>query len=135
MFDEGNQKSPIDRHLQRRDSTSSVKSLVSYHSVRESLGKMHAYVERVSKLDKEQSLKKSESFQKSQTIVMAEKEKLNRSHVIECINELDGENEMSQMNKMQDIVMEKEKFDPFKKRRSIYNSSFDSEMKEDQIVS
>jgi hypothetical protein len=35
----------------RRDSSSSVKSLRSYHTVRESLGKMHAYVERVSKLD------------------------------------------------------------------------------------
>lgn len=37
----------------RRDSNSSVKSLVSYNNVRESLGKMHAYVERVSKLDKD----------------------------------------------------------------------------------
>ncbi len=37
--------------LTRRDSSGSVKSLVSYPSVRESLGKMHAYVDRVSKLD------------------------------------------------------------------------------------
>jgi hypothetical protein len=38
-------------NLGRRDSNSSVRSLVSYNSVRESLGKMHAYVERVSKID------------------------------------------------------------------------------------
>ncbi len=35
-----------------------MKSLRSYHSVRESLGKMHAYVERVSKLDSNNSHKK-----------------------------------------------------------------------------
>lgn len=39
----------------RRDSSSSVKSLRSYNTVRESLGKMHAYVERVSKLDSSQT--------------------------------------------------------------------------------
>jgi hypothetical protein len=42
---------PAMLNLGRRDSNSSVKSLRSYHTVRESLGKMHAYVERVSKLD------------------------------------------------------------------------------------
>ena len=40
-------------NLTRRDSAGSVRSLRSYRSVRESLGKMHAYVDKVSKLDKE----------------------------------------------------------------------------------
>ena len=44
---------PITKSKGRRDSNSSVKSLVSYNNVRDSLGKMHAYVERVSKLDKD----------------------------------------------------------------------------------
>jgi len=37
--------------MTRRDSLGSVKSLRSYRSVRESLGKMHAYVDMVTKLD------------------------------------------------------------------------------------
>jgi hypothetical protein len=42
---------PPNCNLARRDSESSIKSLRSYYSVRESFGKMHSYVDKVNKLD------------------------------------------------------------------------------------
>jgi len=80
----------------RRDSVGSVKSLRSYRSVRESLGKMHAYVDMVTKLD---SKKHSQVLEETPDHLNASIDKLNRSQaqLIECISELDSEHEFSSM--------------------------------------
>ena len=59
--------------LTRRDSTGSVRSLMSYPQVRDSLGKMHAYVDLVSKLDV-QAEKQSFSKKHSGIVFMSEDE-------------------------------------------------------------
>lgn len=98
---------PATLTLPRRDSVSSVKScnLLSYPSARESLNKMHICIERLSKLDSQQdpfSKKLSSAHLDPETPLQeaqhlnASVDKLNRSQAgIECISELEDENEFS----------------------------------------
>ena len=103
MSSEGDGAPALLPSMIRRDSNSSVRSLLSYKTVRESLGKMHQYVDRVSKLDgKEQSFSKKQYSldnyeHDAYNPLNASMERLNRSHQqpIECISELESENEFS----------------------------------------